>query len=95
MGQILLHQRGGGPKTNGLNHCEVELNGRMFVVVPGDPIFKLKRAETYQAELRQKVGASDGNPLGATSVDEAFVALSASMMGPVATGTRMSLVELL
>ena len=47
------------------------------------------------AELRQNVDALDGNPLGATSVDDTVVALSASMMGPVATDTRMSLVEIM
>ncbi len=62
---------------------------------PGDPIYTMKRAEVCRAEMRQKVDSTEGNPFGSDSIDDTFAALSAAMMGPAATGTRMSLAELM
>ena len=55
----------------------------------------MKRAEVQTVQTRQVCDSSDGNPFGAAGLDETFANLAALMDGPIATGARMSLFEMM
>lgn len=84
----------GDPKTNGLGHAEVERDGKQFVVIPGPPIFKLKKAEVQNLSLERTLETTENNPF-ASCIDDSWRELGASLGGPQATGAQLSLGELL
>ena len=55
----------------------------------------MKRTEVQTVQTRQVCDSSDGNPFGAAAVGETFANLAALVDGPVATGARMSLFDMM
>lgn len=55
----------------------------------------LKRAEVQQVQTRQVADKTEDNPFGPEGLNETFSNLSALIDGPAATGTRMSMMEML
>ena len=61
----------------------------------GKPVWMMKRAEVQTVQTRQVCDSSDGNPFGAGGLDVTFSNRAALMDGPIATGARMSLFEMM
>ena len=54
----------GDPKKNGLNHKVTMWKGKEMVLVPGEPVYKVKRSEVATVEVREKVNTGANCSMG-------------------------------
>ena len=74
-------------------YCQLVVT--LMSCLPGAPIYRLQREEVKKAVLTQVVDGTENNPFGDGSIDDNFKNVAAMMDGPVATGQRLTLAEMM
>ena len=74
-------------------YCQLVVT--LMSCLPGAPIYRLQREEVKKAILAQVVDGTENNPFGDGSIDDNFKNMASMMDGPVATGQRLTLAEMM